>query len=171
MGGSLTDPTSLYRFFDATGNLLYVGITRQQKGRFNQHAATKEWWSEVASSTVEHFPTREDALRAEAEAIGTENPRYNIALGFAPRDPWVGYRFVRYMGGPAHGYVEWDFCEEGDVREPSLIRKTYHHEGGKDYETLDDFKVATYRLFETKRRVVTYVFHAWGLPEVETIDG
>lgn len=75
-------PTVLYRHFNAGGELLYVGITGAHRGkqRWHEHAETKAWWSEVAHSTVsDPYPTRADALYAEACAIRDERPRYNIA--------------------------------------------------------------------------------------------
>lgn len=70
--------TSLYRYFDAAGVLLYVGITSRRTGRSLQHAAEKSWWSEVARAEYEHFATREEAARRERLVIATERPRHNI---------------------------------------------------------------------------------------------
>jgi hypothetical protein len=70
--------TSLYRYFDAGGLLLYVGITSIRERRGAQHARSAEWWWRVASSSVEHFTDRSTALRAEAIAISTEHPIHNI---------------------------------------------------------------------------------------------
>jgi hypothetical protein len=66
---------SVYRLFDANGRLLYVGMT-SRAGRWFEHLS-REWWPDVATATVEHFPTREDASLAEANAIRNENPRHN----------------------------------------------------------------------------------------------
>ena len=76
---SRTSRTSVYRLFDADGLLLYVGITRQGHHRLHEHARDKAWWRDVASATFEHLPTRDAALRREAQAIHTEAPLYNIA--------------------------------------------------------------------------------------------
>jgi predicted GIY-YIG superfamily endonuclease len=79
-------PTTLYRFHDAAGELLYVGITAQGRGRWYQHQGDKDWWSHVAKATVEHFPNREAAAAAEVEAIRAEKPLHNIKHnGSAPR--------------------------------------------------------------------------------------
>ena len=48
--------------------------------RITQHKRDKEWFSEISNITVEHFDTREKALDAEAKAIKTENPKYNLAM-------------------------------------------------------------------------------------------
>src|ERR687884_419494 len=73
-----SSPTSVYKFFDAQGALLYVGVTSQGPGRFYQHNRQKEWWPEVASTQIEHYPTREQALEREKELIRIEHPRENI---------------------------------------------------------------------------------------------
>lgn len=70
--------TTLYRFFNADGVLLYVGITGVGGSRWGQHAAEKAWWCEVAHTTTEHFATREEAAAAELAAIKAELPRHNI---------------------------------------------------------------------------------------------
>jgi hypothetical protein len=76
-------PTCLYRHFDASGTLLYVGVSLHVVVRLIGHRDTAHWFSQLARIEVEHYPTREAALVAEAEAIRTEKPRYNIAGGSA----------------------------------------------------------------------------------------
>lgn len=71
--------TALYRFFDADGDLLYVGIAMNPRSRFNGHASDKEWWPQVARKTVQWYPSRVLADAAETEAIALEKPRYNRA--------------------------------------------------------------------------------------------
>lgn len=72
------EATALYRHYDATGQLLYVGISNDYARRTDEHAASKPWWSEVAETRVEHFPSRKDALAAERRAIASEAPLYNV---------------------------------------------------------------------------------------------
>lgn len=72
-------PTSLYRLYGADGALLYVGISTRPFQRVREHSKGQTWWTEVASQTFEHFPTREEAAAAELDAIRTENPQHNIA--------------------------------------------------------------------------------------------
>jgi predicted DNA-binding transcriptional regulator AlpA len=61
-----SSPTTLYRFFDAEGQLLYVGITRRGANRWRNHEQVKAWWGQVSSSTVEHVadhqPDRSDQI-------------------------------------------------------------------------------------------------------------
>jgi predicted GIY-YIG superfamily endonuclease len=71
--------TTLYRYFDSEGQLLYVGITKNPLERQAQHQKTQPWWDDVTSARFEHYSTREEAIKAEDYAIGTEWPRYNIA--------------------------------------------------------------------------------------------
>jgi hypothetical protein len=71
--------TTLYRYFDSAGRLIYVGITDDAGRRGHQHAATARWWHLIASATFEHFGTREEAELAERRAIVDEQPVYNIA--------------------------------------------------------------------------------------------
>lgn len=71
--------TALYRMFDVDGALLYIGIAYSFGRRWAQEAAEKSWWPEVQRQTVEWYSSREEAHRAEVEAIQAEKPKYNIA--------------------------------------------------------------------------------------------
>lgn len=79
----------LYRFFAADGELLYVGITMNPAARWPKHSHQKPWWTEVESITLETFPSREEVLDAEREAIKTEHPRHNVvhAERITPQEP------------------------------------------------------------------------------------
>lgn len=70
--------TALYRHYDATGALLYVGITDCLSGRDKQHAATSHWHCNVQNTTTIWYDTRSDAIAAEREAIRNESPKHNI---------------------------------------------------------------------------------------------
>lgn len=63
------DQTSLYRYFDREGALIYVGVTSRGATRNVEHNTTKGWWQYVAHQQVEHFSTRAAALAAEKRAI------------------------------------------------------------------------------------------------------
>ena len=69
---------ALYRFWNAAGDLLYVGISVNPYGRFEQHQADKPWWGEVAKITMQPYPDRESVLAAERDAIECEHPAYNV---------------------------------------------------------------------------------------------
>lgn len=70
--------TTLYRFYDRDGRLLYVGITEKAWQRFKSHQRSKEWWTDSERAHLEHFETRKEAMRAELHAIKTERPLFNI---------------------------------------------------------------------------------------------
>ena len=78
-------PCFLYRITDNAGDLLYVGVTRNVALRVGQHGALQPWWDQVADIAVEVLPDRTTALRAEAEAIRREAPRYNVVHSDRPR--------------------------------------------------------------------------------------
>lgn len=71
-------PHALYRFYDHTDRLLYIGITANLPGRLTQHRDDKPWWSNVARIAVEHHADRDAVLDAERRAIITERPLWNI---------------------------------------------------------------------------------------------
>jgi predicted GIY-YIG superfamily endonuclease len=71
--------TVVYRFFDRTGRLLYVGITYDPAERWKHHAAKTRWWRDAADNTLEWYGTRAEAERAEQVAIRYEKPLYNKA--------------------------------------------------------------------------------------------
>lgn len=69
--------TALYRVFDVSGMLLYVGISQNPDVRFGQHSQTKPWWRDVDVRKVEWHDTRAAAEAAERDAIKAEKPRWN----------------------------------------------------------------------------------------------
>jgi predicted GIY-YIG superfamily endonuclease len=74
-----TKPHILYRFYDRTNVLLYVGITVNLGERMQQHAGSKDWWLHVdrSATRIEYFDTRSAALDAERDAIKSEKPLHN----------------------------------------------------------------------------------------------
>lgn len=70
-------PHALYRFYDRTDALLYVGITVDLPARIKNHSRKKSWWRDVHHIAVEQHDTRQEALDAEAEAIREEGPLHN----------------------------------------------------------------------------------------------
>lgn len=69
--------TALYRFFDADGKLLYIGISDNYPLRLMHHGKDKPWWGEVKKFAAELLPTRQEAEEAEKVAIRSERPKYN----------------------------------------------------------------------------------------------
>lgn len=68
---------TLYRCWDRRKRLLYVGISLDAGKRVKQHGVSKDWWTQVANITLEHFGDRESLEFAERQAIAGENPLYN----------------------------------------------------------------------------------------------
>jgi hypothetical protein len=76
--GSDTVSFSLYRCYSASGELLYIGITRSPGRRMRQHSREKPWWPEVAVMKWEHYPSSAELEDAERKAIQHERPKYNV---------------------------------------------------------------------------------------------
>jgi predicted GIY-YIG superfamily endonuclease len=73
------EPTSLYRFYAADGELLYVGITKSLPHRLGQHESDKPWFRYVETIKVTNYGSRSHARAAEIRAIQEESPAWNIA--------------------------------------------------------------------------------------------
>ena len=71
---------SLYRMWDVTGKLLYVGISDDIGSRLWQHARKKPWFTDVARIEIQQHLDRPAALIAEESAIRTERPAHNIVF-------------------------------------------------------------------------------------------
>jgi hypothetical protein len=80
----VSDRSTVYRFYDRQGRLLYVGVAGDFLSRWGQHRQQKDWWPLIAQFTVEHFRSRglaraeELARAAEHRAIRDERPRFNV---------------------------------------------------------------------------------------------
>jgi DNA-binding transcriptional regulator YiaG len=72
-------PCSLYRHFDAAGQLLYVGISLSALRRLGEHERGSQWYESIANVTVEQFSSRAEAEQAEIYAIRNEKPLHNKA--------------------------------------------------------------------------------------------
>lgn len=72
-------PTAVYRLYDKSGHLLYVGITANTRSRWGQHASYKQWWHLVDRKVVDWYDDREDALQAEYGVMLAESPIFNRA--------------------------------------------------------------------------------------------
>lgn len=124
MDGLSAAPTSLYRFFDADDQLLYVGITKRGRGRWDQHAKDKSWWHLVVRCEVEHYPDRPAAEAAEKAAIQAEHPRFNVVHnGSDQRVPSVPIICCRCRSPIAdgEGYIE---VSQAAVRDFKAGRRT-----------------------------------------------
>jgi excinuclease UvrABC nuclease subunit len=68
--------TTVYRYYDAHGVLLYVGKSMNIVVRSTQHRG-KPWFESVATITLEWFDDYWLARDAERRAIRDEHPLYN----------------------------------------------------------------------------------------------
>ncbi|MGX1632670.1 GIY-YIG nuclease family protein [Streptomyces albidoflavus] len=71
------EPTALYRLYDANNALLYLGISYNPDVRWELHLIDKHWTHQVVRRTTEWYPTRSEALAAEAEATAKESPLHD----------------------------------------------------------------------------------------------
>lgn len=67
----------VYRFYDATGRLLYVGCTKDFANRERAHRAGSSWFADVAHVAVTSFADQSDALDEELRALREESPLHN----------------------------------------------------------------------------------------------
>jgi hypothetical protein len=78
----IVDPDSvphyIYRYYDACGQVLYVGITRSLHGRDAAHRKNSPWYWLAYRIEYEVFPDRYHGLLAETVAIERYQPLHNI---------------------------------------------------------------------------------------------
>lgn len=147
--------TKLYRHFDSNGGLLYVGISLSPTYRLSQHRATAPWFDDIATITIENYPTRQAALEAEARAIHYENPAHNRMRPVPkplPRGSWV-----QEMGPPTRkperkiGRLRLVPITEGDIQR--LCRNQRLAEMHQKYlwtETLTDEEYLAYEEYSSQ---------------------
>lgn len=70
-------PFVLYRIFNSSDALLYVGATTNPKLRFNTHSSSQSWWCDAATIKLQHFGDLDALMKAEREAIESEHPLHN----------------------------------------------------------------------------------------------
>jgi hypothetical protein len=89
--------TQLYRHFDDSNKLMYVGISLNTFSRLSQHKDHSHWFRNINRVTIEHFKTREEAMAAERTAIRAENPMFNIAMKKTAREVEAEERNARQL--------------------------------------------------------------------------
>lgn len=67
----------VYRYFNESGDLLYVGCSMDLQTRERHHAVASEWFSMVTRRTEVAYPDFASARQAEKDAIRAEMPRHN----------------------------------------------------------------------------------------------
>lgn len=124
--------TALYRLYDASGQLLYVGIAANLEVRWRAHAKQQSWWPEVARKQIEWHPDRFEAAAAEVRAIDTEGPLHNVSRGIAARpDGPLGGKTSVYLNEElatrvaASGLSLGELVRRGlDASEPESVEAT-----------------------------------------------
>ncbi len=69
---------SLYRIFDESNKLIYIGISDKLLDRVRSHTKKKDWSGQIHKITIEYFNTRLESEEAERLGIINEKPAYNI---------------------------------------------------------------------------------------------
>lgn len=68
----------LYRFYDADGDLLYVGISWNPFTRWGAHRRRAPWWREATRVLVDVYTSERHALRVERGWIRNACPTWNL---------------------------------------------------------------------------------------------
>lgn len=113
-----TRPCALYRCFDTSGGLLYVGQSLIPGERIlSEHC--KRHLGALATITVQWFGSVEKALEAERAAIAGENPTHNRSPG------------IRKSGLPSFKTDQGKFDRKAYQRELMRKRRAAEKEQGK----------------------------------------
>lgn len=91
--------TTLYRSFDESGILLYIGIADAPVTRFEQHGRSSAWAIYTSSLTFSSYTDREDCLLAEKHAVRHEDPVYNIVHAGTNETRVASYLEYRHVRG------------------------------------------------------------------------
>ena len=112
---ALPDTPGVYRYFDASGTIIYVGKAKNLKRRVSQYfrpadqltVKTAALVANIADLQYTVVETEEDALLLENNLIKQLQPKYNIMLKDDKTYPWIcikGERFPRVF--LTHRYVK-----------------------------------------------------------------
>lgn len=126
---------TLYRFFDADDQLLYVGLTVNPGRRMEKHRGTQPWWADVARIEMEQHLDLETLRAAEREAIKAERPLHNIRMNgrqqtsSAPPLVWI-CEVCRTAVPDDAGYIAVSYADllaywEAEIRRVDQHRKTF----------------------------------------------
>lgn len=74
-----TKPHVVYRAYDASDQLVYVGLTANWPVRLYNHQVTTYWWNrEIVRTRLTLWPDRHAAIAAERRVIRDESPLRNV---------------------------------------------------------------------------------------------
>jgi len=68
---------TVYRMYDNSNRLLYIGHSESALGRLGEHAEKQAWWPEVKVITLEQYSSYPEMRHAEEMAIQNEEPAHN----------------------------------------------------------------------------------------------
>jgi predicted GIY-YIG superfamily endonuclease len=89
--------TYVYRIFDESGKLIYVGCSHDPEARIYTHRM-KSWWApQISRIKLNVFPNRQVAIEAEAKAIRAENPRWNINHRSYGQSHWNEQTYIDFI--------------------------------------------------------------------------
>jgi hypothetical protein len=98
----------LYRFYDESDLLLYVGITKNPLTRWEWHASNAAWWPLAEFVALSTYRSRTDCALAEGAAMYHEHPRFNVQYPRprrgrrSPENPRYAPPTVRPIPGKCH---------------------------------------------------------------------
>jgi excinuclease UvrABC nuclease subunit len=115
----------VYRCYDTSGVLLYVGCTANLPHRLATHANASFWAPDVAKVKAKVYPNAFAARRAEADAIRSEAPRFNVQMNF-PKPTWTAQQFDDYIRAREHGGIPAGGWSAGHVHRVRTMRDRYH---------------------------------------------
>lgn len=87
----------VYRVYDASERLIYVGETGDIFSRVQHHHLQTWWGSQIDRVKSVVYPDRTSALAAERTAIRDEDPRWNITGSWRQHRSWSEDRYVDYV--------------------------------------------------------------------------
>jgi hypothetical protein len=90
---------SVYRYYDRSGVLIYVGVTSRGIARNREHNRSRPWWSYVTRQEVDHLPDRPAALARERELIERYWPPFNTQHN--PHAATIRDEYERHGARPA----------------------------------------------------------------------
>lgn len=122
--------TAVYRFYDETDRLLYVGIAVDLRARWARHRQQASWWTLSRRSDIQWFPDRVSAEEAETRAIRSESPLHN-ANGYG-----LKRRTIRVEKDLWHQFGA--ACKQVDAERSAVLRAFARWYNGKPGAELPD---------------------------------
>lgn len=132
----------LYRWWDASGRLLYVGKSISLYSRISQHRNRSGFFNEATTMTIERLESAEQLAAAEMQAIKKENPLFNIAGGRHRPTLQTRSLVVSDADPTVAGY--WAPIDFYEISYGDLVRWAYKSEPGQiiGQGIVDDFGIS-----------------------------